>query len=122
MLMTNSHIWVMGCVTKMDLGDILIIMGYVKKMDVREEAMFKLEECLRFRFTPKEFFSQSSLGDLVQAPSDIRESQYEPTVELERPRKLRSSVRVVGVFQSRMTWILVGSTCTPYSSIMYPRY
>ena len=28
-------------------------------------------------------------------------------------RKLRSSVRVVGVGQSRMTWILVRSTCTP---------
>ena len=72
----------MGCVTKMDVRDTSIIMGYVKKMDVREEAMFKLEECLLLRFTPKEFFSQSSLCDLAQAPSDMRESQYEPTVEI----------------------------------------
>jgi len=29
---------------------------------------------------------------------------------------------MVGASQSQMTWILVGSTCTPRSSIMYPRY
>ena len=45
-----------------------------------------------------------------------------PRSKLTRPRKLRSSVRVVGAGQSWMNWILVGSTCTPLSSIMYPRY
>ena len=72
----------MACVTKMDVRDSSIIMGYAKKMDVREEAMFKLEECLLLRFTPKEFFSRSSLCDSAQAPSDMRQSHYEPMVEI----------------------------------------
>jgi len=35
---------------------------------------------------------------------------------------MQSSIRVVGASESRMIWILARSTCTPRSSIMYPRY
>jgi hypothetical protein len=41
------------------------------------------------------------------------ESQHEPVVEIGKAQEARSSVSVVGAGQSRMTWILVGSTCMP---------
>jgi len=44
--------------------------------------MFQLPECLLLRFKPKEFFFSSSLGDLNQGPSDMRESQHKPAVEI----------------------------------------
>jgi len=44
--------------------------------------MLQLFECLLLRFTPKEFLFRSSLGDLTQGSSDMRESQHEPVVEV----------------------------------------
>ena len=39
----------------------------------------------------------------------------------EPQHELQRSIRVVGVIQLQMTWILVGSTCAPCSSMIYPR-
>ena len=49
--------------------------------------MFQFYECLLLRFRPKEFCSRSSLGDLTQGPSDMRESQHEPSVEISKTQK-----------------------------------
>ena len=41
-------------------------------------------ERLLLSFRPEEFFFFSSLGDLTQGPSDMRESQHEPVVEIRK--------------------------------------
>jgi hypothetical protein len=49
--------------------------------------MLQLFECLLLRFRPKEFFFHSSLGDLTQGSSDMRESQHKPVVEIGKTQK-----------------------------------
>jgi hypothetical protein len=49
--------------------------------------MLEIFECLVLRFRPKEFFFHPSLGDLTQGPSDMRESQHEPAVEIGKTQK-----------------------------------
>jgi hypothetical protein len=49
--------------------------------------MLQLLELLLLRFRPKEFYFHFSLGDLTQGPSDMRESQHEPTVEVGKTQK-----------------------------------
>ena len=49
--------------------------------------MFQFYERLLLRFQPKEFFFRSSLGDLTQGPSDMRESQHEPAIEINKTPK-----------------------------------
>jgi hypothetical protein len=44
--------------------------------------MLQLPERLLLRFIPKEFFFSSSLCDLTQGPSDMRESQHKTAVEI----------------------------------------
>jgi hypothetical protein len=66
----------------------------------RLEVMLQIVECLLLRFIPKEFLFHSSLGDLTQGPSDMRESQHKPAVEIGKNQKDASSIRVVGVGQS----------------------
>jgi len=51
------------------------------------EVMFQLCAFLLLRFQPKEFFFRSSLGDLTQGPSDMRESQNEHVVEISKTQK-----------------------------------
>jgi hypothetical protein len=50
-------------------------------------VIFQFYECLLLRFQPEEFCFLSSLGDLNQGPSDMRESQHEPTVEINKTQK-----------------------------------
>jgi hypothetical protein len=49
--------------------------------------MLQIFEHLLLIFRPKEFCFRSSLGDLNQGPSDIRESQHEPVVEIDKTQK-----------------------------------
>lgn len=60
--------------------------------------MFQLYEHLLLRFRPKEFFFCSSFGDLTQGPSDMREPQHEPTVEIGKTQK------VAELYQSGWGW------------------
>ena len=60
--------------------------------------MFQLCECLLLRFKPKEFCFRSFFGDLTQGPSDMREPQHEPTVEIGKTQKAAE------LHQSRWGW------------------
>jgi hypothetical protein len=49
--------------------------------------MLQIVKHLLLRFIPKEFYFLSSLGDLTQGPSDMRESQHKPAVEIGKTQK-----------------------------------
>jgi len=70
-------------------------------------------------FRLEEIFFRSTLGELTQRWSDMRETQHEPAVEIGKTEKLRSTIRVVGVVQSQVTCILGGSTCTYWTWAHY---
>jgi hypothetical protein len=62
---------------------------------------------------PHKFHFTTTHGYLAEGPCNMGESQHEPAVEIGKAQEALKISECGWAGQSRMTWILAVSTCTP---------